>query len=57
MIDVAADENYGGKLMCSVVENTFSSIPQMAQHLITYVKYIPLICHKNRVRKFNLNFD
>lgn len=35
--------------MCSVVENTFTSIPHMARHLISYVKYIPLICHKNRV--------
>lgn len=49
MIDVAADSNYGSKVMCSVVENTFTSIPQMARHLIGYVKYIPLICHKNKV--------
>lgn len=49
VIDIAADSNYGSKVMCSVVENTFTSIPQMARHLISYVKYIPLICHKNRV--------
>ena len=50
VIDVAADSNYGSKVMCSVVENTFTSIPHMARHLISYVKYVPLICHKNRVR-------
>lgn len=49
VIDVAADANYGSKVMCSVVENTFTSIPHMARHLISYVKYIPLICHKNKV--------
>lgn len=49
VIDVAADPNYGSKVMCSVVENTFTSIPQMARHLISYVKYIPLLCHKNKV--------
>ena len=49
VIDVAADANYGSKVMCAVVENTFSSIPHMARHLISYVKFIPLICHKNRV--------
>lgn len=51
VIDVAADPNYGSKVMCSVVENTFTSIPHMARHLISYVKYIPLICHKNRVSR------
>jgi abhydrolase domain-containing protein 13 len=49
VIDVAADSNYGSKVMCAVVENTFTSIPNMARHLISYVKFIPLICHKNRV--------
>lgn len=49
VIDVAADSNYGSKVMCSIVENTFTSIPQMASTLISYVKYIPLFCHKNRV--------
>jgi abhydrolase domain-containing protein 13 len=43
--------------MGCVVENTFTSIPQMGRHLINYVKYIPLICHKNRVRNSLINFS
>lgn len=49
VIDVAADPNYGSKIMCSIVENTFTSIPHMARTLISHVSLIPLICHKNRV--------
>lgn len=49
MIDIAADINYGSKLYACIVENTFTSIPQIARHLIQFTKYIPLICHKNKV--------
>lgn len=49
MIDIAADTNYGSKLCACIVENTFTSIPQIARHLIHFTKYIPLICHKNKV--------
>lgn len=49
MIDIAADPNYGNRLCAIIVENTFTSIPHIAKHLISFIKYIPLICHKNRV--------
>lgn len=49
MIDIAADPNYGTKLCAIIVENTFTSIPHIARHLINVTKYIPLFCHKNRV--------
>ncbi|KAL7040474.1 hypothetical protein ACKWTF_000403 [Chironomus riparius] len=48
VIDIAADTNYGSKLCACIVENTFTSIPQIARHLIHFTKYIPLICHKNK---------
>lgn len=48
-IDIAADPHYGSKLCAIIVENTFTSIPHIARHLIYPTKYIPLICHKNRV--------
>ncbi|CRL00767.1 CLUMA_CG014022, isoform A [Clunio marinus] len=48
VIDVAADPNYGNKIMCSIVENTFTSIPNMAHHLIRQTKCIPRFCHKNK---------
>lgn len=48
-IDVAADPVYGQKIMCVIVENTFTSIPDMAVELIhPSVKYLPLICYRNQ---------
>jgi fermentation-respiration switch protein FrsA (DUF1100 family) len=48
-LDIAADHHYGSKLMSIIVENTFTSIPHIARHLIYPTKYVPLICHKNKV--------
>ncbi|XP_013106411.1 protein ABHD13 [Stomoxys calcitrans] len=48
-IDVAADTIYGQKIMCAIVENTFSSIPEMAVELVhPSVKYVPHILYKNK---------
>lgn len=50
-IDVAADPEYNQKLMCVILENTFTSIPDMAVELIHLsFKYLPLIIYKNKVR-------
>jgi len=52
VVDVAADTVYGQKLMCAIVENTFSSIPEMAVELVhPSVKYIPNLLFKNKVRR------
>ncbi|XP_017024041.1 protein ABHD13 [Drosophila kikkawai] len=49
VVDVAADTVYGQKLMCAIVENTFSSIREMAVELVhPAVKYIPNILFKNK---------
>ncbi|KAH8244482.1 protein ABHD13 [Drosophila bipectinata] len=49
VIDVAADTVYGQKVMCAIVENTFSSIPEMAVELVhPSVKYIPNLMFKNK---------
>ncbi|XP_037710506.1 protein ABHD13 [Drosophila subpulchrella] len=49
VVDVAADTVYGQKLMCAIVENTFSSIPEMAVELVhPSVKYIPNLLFKNK---------
>lgn len=51
VIDAAADTVYGQKIMCAIVENTFSSIPEMAVKLVhPSVKYIPNLMFKNKVR-------
>lgn len=50
VIDVAADAVYGQKLMCAIVENTFTSIRDMAVELVhPSVKYIPNLLYKNKV--------
>lgn len=50
VIDVAADTVYGQKLMCAIVENTFTSIREMAVELVhPSVKYIPNLLYKNKV--------
>uniref|UniRef100_A0A1B0A886 Protein ABHD13 n=1 Tax=Glossina pallidipes TaxID=7398 RepID=A0A1B0A886_GLOPL len=48
-VDVAADTVYGQKIMCAIVENTFTSIPDMAVELIhPLVRFVPLILYKNK---------
>ncbi|XP_037960286.1 protein ABHD13 [Teleopsis dalmanni] len=50
-IDVASDTVYGQKIMCAIVENTFTSIPEMAVELVhPTIRFIPNFCYKN---KFN----
>lgn len=52
-IDVAADPEYYQRLMCVILENTFTSIPEMAVELIHLsLKYLPLFIYKNQVRTF-----
>ncbi|KAJ6649552.1 Protein ABHD13 [Pseudolycoriella hygida] len=47
-IDVASDPEYYQKLMCVMLENTFTSIPEMAVSLIHQsIKYFPLFMFKN----------
>lgn len=49
-IDVAADTVYSQKIMCAIVENTFTSIPEMAVELVhPSVKYVPHLLYKNKV--------
>lgn len=48
-IDVASDPEYMSKIMCLIVENTFTSIPEMAVELIhPSIKYFPLFIFKNQ---------
>ncbi|KAJ8969473.1 hypothetical protein NQ317_015288 [Molorchus minor] len=49
-IDVAVREEYANKIWCLVVENTFTSIPDMAKLLLGWrmLQYFPLIFYKNK---------
>ncbi|KAK9738540.1 Serine aminopeptidase, S33 [Popillia japonica] len=49
-IDLASRAEYAEKIWCLVVENTFTSIPDMAKVLLQWrlLNYLPLICYKNK---------
>ncbi|KAK3932243.1 Protein ABHD13 [Frankliniella fusca] len=48
-IDVASCPEYSSKIWAVVVENTFTSVPDMAKILIgSYIRFLPLWCHKNK---------
>jgi hypothetical protein len=50
-IDLAARIEYSQKIWCVIVENTFTSIPDMATVLMSFelFKYVPLFLYKNKV--------
>lgn len=49
-IDLAADTIYQQKLNGIIVENTFTSIPEMAKVLVhPSIKYLPTFVYKNQV--------
>ncbi|XP_034255413.1 protein ABHD13 [Thrips palmi] len=53
-IDVASCPNYSSKIWALVVENTFTSVPDMAKILIgSYLGFLPMWCHKNKFLSFN----
>ncbi|XP_049786543.1 protein ABHD13 [Schistocerca cancellata] len=49
-IDVASSPDYSAKIWCLIVENTFTSIPDMAKVLIGWriLQYLPLCFYKNK---------
>lgn len=49
-IDISADVEFSQRIMCTIVENTFTSIRDMACHLLhRSFRHIPLCLHKNKV--------
>lgn len=50
-IDLATREEYAGKIWCLVLENTFTSIPDMAKVLLGWriLQYFPMFFYKNKV--------
>ena len=50
-IDLAARCDFRDRIRALIVENTFTSVPQLAKHLfpIRAVSYLPKWCYKSRV--------
>lgn len=57
-IDLAARIEYSQKIWCIIVENTFTSIPDMATVLMSFklLKYVPLFLYKNKVFEWKHNY-
>ncbi|XP_073974481.1 abhydrolase domain containing 13-like protein Bem46 isoform X1 [Rhodnius prolixus] len=49
-IDLAARAEYASRIWCVIVENTFTSIPDMTAALFNYnwLRYVPLFAYKNK---------
>lgn len=49
-IDLASKPDYASKIWCLIVENTFTSIPDMAKVLLSWrmIQYLPLLFYKNK---------
>ena len=47
--NVAALEQYTSFLFAVIVENTFTSIPEISKYLFKYLKGLPEWCYKNKV--------
>ncbi|KAJ8922354.1 hypothetical protein NQ315_004297 [Exocentrus adspersus] len=54
-IDLAVREEYTNKIWCLVVENTFTSIPDMAKVLLGWrmLQYFPLFFYKNKFLSYH----
>jgi len=50
-LNVASDPRYASRIAAVVVENTFTSIPEMARALfdVSVLHYLPELCYKNKV--------
>lgn len=50
-IDLLSRKDYASKIWCMIVENTFTSIPDMAKTILGWriLKVLPLIFYKNKV--------
>lgn len=47
--NVASLEKYVDLLFAVIVENTFTSIPEISRHLFKYLTFVPTWCYKNKV--------
>lgn len=56
-IDIASSQEYKNKILALIIENTFTSIPDMAQLILRWrlLHWLPNFIHKNKV-SFSFNF-
>ena len=50
-IALASNELYADKAFALIVENTFTSIPSMANQLVNGLGRLPYFCFRNKVRE------
>ncbi len=49
-IALASLEDYSDDILALIVENTFTSIPDIAIHLFSWIKNLPKVFYRNQVR-------
>lgn len=52
-IDLATKEENSQRIWCLILENTFTSIPDMAALFVgsKFLQYLPLFVYKNKVKR------
>ena len=48
-IDLATNDGYAEHIFALIVENTFTSIPDIACHMFSWIKRLPTVCYRNQV--------
>lgn len=51
-VSVSSHEKYMDILFAMILENTFTSIPEISRHLFSWLKRLPTWCYKNIVSIF-----
>lgn len=54
-IDLVSLPNFADKAFAMIVENTFTSIPHMADQLISGLNRLPIFCFRNQVYCFDID--
>ncbi len=46
---LASHEDFSNSIFALIVENTFTSIPDMAKHLFSWIRKLPRVFYRNQV--------
>ena len=48
-IDLATNQDYSEHIFALIIENTFTSIPDIACHMFPWIQKLPIVCYRNQV--------
>ncbi|XP_065063388.1 protein ABHD13-like [Rhopilema esculentum] len=47
-IDLATNQDYSEHIFALIIENTFTSIPDIACHMFPWIQKLPIVCYRNQ---------